>query len=452
MTPISDEWIGIDVAAGRYKILGRIGQGSMGRVYLAYDHHLETDVVLKFPVPADKAAAGPEFLDRFGREIRSLVHLSHPHVVKVLDVGDRDGNPFVVMEFLAGGSLKDRLNAGPRNEPVPMPPASLSDWLLEIAKALDFVHAQRHIHRDVKPANILFDRHGNAFLGDFGIIKAFAAEEPDELSMLQRQLARSDVRFVSFSVDPAHDTPAALKAYAAQWHGDETRWRLLATTPAALHATAAGMRVLLAATTDAHDPILHSDRFLLVDAAGIVRGAYDSGDADDLKRLVADATQLPGVAAAAPADHVPVSGTALYDALGCAGCHARPDVAPSLAGLFGATVALADGRHVVADEAYLRAALVAPAADVVDGYGATMPSYAGQLNAAQLTALVGYLRALPAGGAAAAARQLVVDPVCKMAVSVGESDLHVDRGGRRYWFCSDACRDKFLAAPTKYAN
>ena len=83
------------------------------------------------------------------------------------------------MEFLAGGSLKDRLNSGARCEPAAMPVASLSDWLLEIAKALDFVHAQKHIHRDVKPANILFDRHGNAFLGDFGIIKAFAAEETD---------------------------------------------------------------------------------------------------------------------------------------------------------------------------------------------------------------------------------------------------------------------------------
>ena len=91
MTPSSDDWIGLDVAAGRYKILGRIGQGSMGRVYLAYDHHLETDVVLKFPVAADKAAAGPEFLDRFAREIRSLVQLSHPHIVKVFDVGEHRG-------------------------------------------------------------------------------------------------------------------------------------------------------------------------------------------------------------------------------------------------------------------------------------------------------------------------------------------------------------------------
>ncbi|HWE26759.1 MAG TPA: SCO family protein, partial [Polyangia bacterium] len=271
--------------------------------------------------------------------------------------------------------------------------------------------------------------------------------------MLQRQLARYDVRFVSFSVDPAHDTPAALKDYAHKWHGDESRWRLLATTPAALPATAVGMHVMVAATTDANDPIVHSDRFLLVDAAGIVRGAYDSGDADELARLVADATKLPGVAAiAAAVDHVPTSGTALYDALGCAGCHARPDVAPSLAGVFGSTVALADGRHVRADDAYIRASIVAPADAVVAGYTANMPSYAGHVTDAQLAALVAFVHAMPPSGAPAASRQVVVDPVCKMSVSVGESDLHVDRDGKRYYFCSAACRDKFTANPAKYTR
>jgi serine/threonine-protein kinase len=175
----SDDWIGREIAQGRYKILGRIGQGSMGQVYLAYDRNLETDVVLKFPATADKGSHGAEFLDRFTREIRSLVHLSHPHIVKVFDVGAADGQPFVVMEYLAGGSLKDRILAAPAGEPKPMPPRSLKLWLSEIAKALDFVHGQKHIHRDVKPANILFDRHGNAYLGDFGIIKALATEEAD---------------------------------------------------------------------------------------------------------------------------------------------------------------------------------------------------------------------------------------------------------------------------------
>ncbi len=179
MLASSDEWIGIEIADGRYQILGRIGQGSMGRVYLASDRRLETDVVVKFPVAAEQGSVTPELVERFAREIRSLIRLTHPHIVKVLDAGDLEGQPFVVMEFLAGGSLKDRASSGPRGELEPMPLQSLSGWLLEIAKALDFVHAQAHIHRDVKPANILFDRHGNAFLGDFGIIKALASEGSD---------------------------------------------------------------------------------------------------------------------------------------------------------------------------------------------------------------------------------------------------------------------------------
>jgi ABC-type glycerol-3-phosphate transport system substrate-binding protein len=170
------EWIGREIAQ-RYKILGRVGEGSMGQIYRAYDQHLETDVVLKFPVAAEDTLEGPGFLIRFEREVRSLVRLSHPHIVKVVDVGQLEGRPYVVMQYLAGGSLKSRLESGPRGEPQPMTPLSLQDWLPDVARALDFIHDQDHIHRDVKPGNILFDEHGNAFLGDFGIIKALAADD-----------------------------------------------------------------------------------------------------------------------------------------------------------------------------------------------------------------------------------------------------------------------------------
>ena len=174
-----NEWIGLEIAEGRYKILGRIGRGSMGHIYCAFDRHLQTDVVLKFPVAHELTAEDHEFRERFGREIRSLVTLSHPHIVKIIDVGEFRGFPFVVMQYLAGGSLKDRMASGPAGAIEPMPMPSLRDWLLEIAKALDFIHSQHHIHRDVKPANILFDRHGYAFLGDFGIIKALTSETAD---------------------------------------------------------------------------------------------------------------------------------------------------------------------------------------------------------------------------------------------------------------------------------
>ncbi len=173
------EWIGLEIAEGRYRILGRVGQGSMGHIYCAFDRHLQTDVVLKFPVARELAAEDHDFRERFGREIRSLVALSHPHIVKIIDVGEFQGFPFVVMQYLAGGSLKDRMATGPAGEIKPMRLASLRDWLLSISQALDFIHSQHYIHRDVKPANILFDRHGHGFLGDFGIIKALTSETDD---------------------------------------------------------------------------------------------------------------------------------------------------------------------------------------------------------------------------------------------------------------------------------
>ncbi len=175
----NSEWVGQEIADGRYKILGRIGQGSMGHIYCAFDRHLDTDVVLKFPVSSNQGTDNRAFLDRFGTEIRSLVALSHPHIVKIIDVGEFRDLPFVVMQYLAGGSLKDRIATGPRGELEPMPLGTLRDWLPDIARALDFIHSQDHVHRDVKPANILFDRHGNAFLGDFGIIKALTSEATD---------------------------------------------------------------------------------------------------------------------------------------------------------------------------------------------------------------------------------------------------------------------------------
>ena len=147
----------------------------MGHVYRAYDHHLKSDVVIKFPIPANPRVDLKDFLERFDREVRSLVRLTHPHIVKVIDLGQQDGAPFVVLQYLPGGSLKSRIESGDLDEPEPMPPESLHDWLLDVAKALDFIHAQNFIHRDVKPGNILFDAFGHAFLTDFGIVKVLAA-------------------------------------------------------------------------------------------------------------------------------------------------------------------------------------------------------------------------------------------------------------------------------------
>src|SRR3954447_3483791 len=107
MTLNSNDWIGLALANGRYLITAKLGEGGMGAVYRAQDRNIDADVVIK--VPLRSMLDDPEFSRRFKDEIRSLVKLSPPHIVKVSDVGEWDGVPFAVMQFLPGGNLEDRL-------------------------------------------------------------------------------------------------------------------------------------------------------------------------------------------------------------------------------------------------------------------------------------------------------------------------------------------------------
>ena len=179
MTMIDSDWNGSSVSDGRYLITAKLGEGGMGIVYRARDTRLGMDVVIK--VPRQVMLADPEFAGRFAREIRSLVKLSHPGIVKITDVGEYQGLPFAVLQYLPGGSLEDR-EGGPGKRATVADPTSLSDWLPGIASALDYIHSQGYVHRDVKPANILFDAQGYAFLGDFGVIKVLTATEDSKIA------------------------------------------------------------------------------------------------------------------------------------------------------------------------------------------------------------------------------------------------------------------------------
>ncbi|MDR3634728.1 MAG: protein kinase [Isosphaeraceae bacterium] len=172
MTNRSGDWNGVALANGRYQINARLGAGGMGAVYRAMDRNLDAEVVIK--VPYQSMLEDPDFSGRFAREIRSLVKLSHPRIVKVTDVGDWDGAPFAVMQFLPGGSLEDRQQFGPDGSGLPCDPREVPKWLIGIAQALDYVHSQGYIHRDVKPGNILFDAQGHSFLSDFGVAKVLS--------------------------------------------------------------------------------------------------------------------------------------------------------------------------------------------------------------------------------------------------------------------------------------
>lgn len=153
---------------GRYRLIAELGVGGMGITYRAWDNDREVPIVVKMP---RQEQTDEHSLRRFSREIETMVNLRHDHIVPILDHGEEDGIPFVVMRFLPGGSLADQRRVNPDGTVMPTPPGFLRFWLPAIADAIDFVHRHGVIHRDVKPRNIFFDGFWNAFLGDFGIAK-----------------------------------------------------------------------------------------------------------------------------------------------------------------------------------------------------------------------------------------------------------------------------------------
>src|SRR5438067_1351365 len=116
-------WVGLAVGDGRYDVTDRLGAGGMAVVYRATDRRLGREVVIK--TPRASLLEDAEFAARFTHEVRSLVRLSHPHVVRVLDCGEHDGVPFAVLDYLPGGSLRDRQQAVEGGRYAPAPPASL---------------------------------------------------------------------------------------------------------------------------------------------------------------------------------------------------------------------------------------------------------------------------------------------------------------------------------------
>jgi serine/threonine protein kinase len=167
--------VGQVLTGGRYEVLSRLDEGGMAFVYLALDRTLQTNVVIK--VPRVSLPQEDDFIVRFEREVGSLVQLRHPHVCRVLDIGRHEGLPFLVLQYLPGGNLNDHRQIAADGSPLPTSSSSLHRWLSPIAEALDYIHRQNYVHRDVKPGNIIFDEHGFPYLSDFGVAKVLAERD-----------------------------------------------------------------------------------------------------------------------------------------------------------------------------------------------------------------------------------------------------------------------------------
>jgi serine/threonine protein kinase len=150
----------------RYAGAQPIGRGGMGEIYRATDTMLGRAVAIK--VLDERYARDQGVRSRFTREALAVARLSgNPHIVTIYDVGEQNDRPFIVMEYLGGGSLEQKLSTEGAQ-----PPAQALDWLEQAAVALDAAHRDGIVHRDVKPANLLLDRHGRVHVADFGIASA----------------------------------------------------------------------------------------------------------------------------------------------------------------------------------------------------------------------------------------------------------------------------------------
>lgn len=148
---------------GPYQIVAPLGEGGMAAVYKAYQPAMDRYVALK--ILPRHFASDPQFTSRFQQEARLLAKLQHPHILPVFDFGELDGYTYIVMPFIASGTLTDLMHGQP------LALEQVRKVISQVGDALDYAHMCGLIHRDVKPSNVLMDERGNCLLTDFGLAK-----------------------------------------------------------------------------------------------------------------------------------------------------------------------------------------------------------------------------------------------------------------------------------------
>jgi hypothetical protein len=232
---------------GRYRLGRRIGSGGMASVWLARDEQLGREVAVK--IVSDVLADDHSYLERFRREARVSAGFSHPNLVRVFDFSATGERPYLVMEYVAGGTLGDRIDAA---EAGAMDVERLG---IELLGALDHIHSAGVVHRDVKPANVLIGADGRARLTDFGI-----AQPEDATKLTGTGQVMGTLRYIAPEVlDGKPATPAAdlyscgvvLRDVAGGAAGPRLAAAVDALTapdPAARPASAAAARAMLGDT------------------------------------------------------------------------------------------------------------------------------------------------------------------------------------------------------------
>jgi len=164
-----------DMIQNRYRIVSLLGQGGMGAVYRAWDTRLNIPLALKEMTPQAGLDANllAQLRQQFQQEAAVLARLNHPHLVRVTDFFEEGGNTYLVMDFVDGENLADRIT-----RQGPLPEADVLTWAGQLLDALDYCHNQGVLHRDVKPQNVVIHPDGQAMLVDFGLVKLWDPSDP----------------------------------------------------------------------------------------------------------------------------------------------------------------------------------------------------------------------------------------------------------------------------------